>query len=62
MNYLIAIGVLVFLTGLWALFQLWIGHQADGTPVDSDARDCHGCGHDHGEPPEPANKEFGVRM
>jgi hypothetical protein len=44
MNYLIAIVILFALCGAWGFFQLWIGHQADGTPIDDDERDCHGCG------------------
>jgi len=51
MNIIVGIPVLVLLCGCWAAFQLWIGHQADGTPVDSDDRACTGCGRPI-EPPD----------
>lgn len=44
MSYLVAIVVFVLLCAAWGAFQLWLGRQADGTPVDSDTRVCHGCG------------------
>lgn len=43
-SYLIAIIAFILLCVAWAVFQLWTGRQADGTPIDSDTRECRGCG------------------
>lgn len=43
-TYLIVISAFILLCAGWGIFQLWLGQQADGTPVDSDTRECRGCG------------------
>lgn len=44
MSYIVPVAILTVLCVFWAVFQLLLGRQADGTPLDSEERTCHGCG------------------
>lgn len=42
-NYILTILILSAGLGAWALFQLWIGRQADGSSIDADEIACGDC-------------------